>query len=162
MIRCVHAWFATPVTSRARRKKAATCYCHHCHRYNLFINHHGSFIGFYEMCFAREICGLVRFFHFRSATRLHSCLQCIYFACWGSHMREHIKSAGHRLWVELDQGNVYCASCQDYIHDGELHAISIQHQSQAHKELGLGTKFVPWTPSDKEVRGSKSRNLVKS
>ena len=30
--RCVHAWFATPVTSRARRKKAATCYCHHCHR----------------------------------------------------------------------------------------------------------------------------------
>ena len=31
--RCVHAWFATPVTSRARRKKAATCYCHHCHRF---------------------------------------------------------------------------------------------------------------------------------
>jgi len=116
--RCVHAWFATPVTSRARRKKAATCYCHHCHR---------------------------------SATRLHSCLQCIYFACWGAHMREHVKSAGHRLWVELDQGNVYCASCQDYVHDSELHAISVQHQSQAHKELGLGTKFVPWTPSDKEV-----------
>ena len=32
MNRCVHAWFATPVTSRARKKKAATCYCHHCHR----------------------------------------------------------------------------------------------------------------------------------
>ena len=68
-------------------------------------------------------------------------------------MREHVKSAGHRLWVELDQGNVYCASCQDYVHDSELIAISVQHQSQAHKELGLGTKFVPWTPSDKEVRG---------
>ena len=88
---------------------------------------------------------------FRSATRLHSCLQCIYFACWGAHMREHVKSTGHKLWVELDQGNVYCASCQDYVHDGELHSISVQHQSQAHKELGLGTKFVPWTPSDKEV-----------
>ena len=66
-------------------------------------------------------------------------------------MREHVKSTGHKLWVELDQGNVYCASCQDYVHDSELHSISVQHQSQAHKELGLGTKFVPWTPSDKEV-----------
>ena len=140
MIRCVHAWFATPVTSRARRKKAATCYCHHCHRFcsAIFLTHNFKIY--------RTLS-----WNLRSATRLHSCLQCIYFACWGPHMREHIKSAGHRLWVELEQGNVYCASCQDYVHDNELHAISVQHQSQAHKELGLGTKFVTWTPSEKEI-----------
>ena len=51
-------------------------------------------------------------------------------------MREHVKAAGHRLWVELDKGNVYCASCSDYVYDSELHSISVQHQSQAHKELG--------------------------
>ena len=43
--RCVHAWFATPVTSRARRKKAATCYCHHCHRSILNLAH-ASFCKF--------------------------------------------------------------------------------------------------------------------
>ena len=41
--------------------------------------------------------------------------------------QEHIKSCGHRLWVDLEYGNVYCASCGDYVYDGELMTISEQH-----------------------------------
>jgi len=116
--RTVHAWFATPVTSVARARKASSCICHTCHR---------------------------------SGTRLHSCLSCINFACWGQHMKEHTKGVGHKLWMDLEYGNVYCSGCQDYVYDSELVAISEQHQQQAHKELGLGTKFLQWEPSLKEI-----------
>ena len=32
----------------------------------------------------------------RSGPRLHSCLSCINFSCWGQHMREHMKSGNYR------------------------------------------------------------------
>jgi len=88
----------------------------------------------------------------RSATRLHSCLHCITFACWGQHLKEHAKAAGHKLWVELEQGNVYCTVCQDYVYDQELLCISDQHLLQSHRELGLGTRFQAWSPSQKELQ----------
>ena len=59
----------------------------------------------------------------RSGTRLHACLCCITFACWGKCMKEHIKSSGHKLWVDLEYGHVYCAICQDYVYDTELMTI---------------------------------------
>ncbi len=33
---------------------------------------------------------------------------------------EHVKQTKHRLWMELEQGNVYCTSCSDYVYDAEL------------------------------------------
>jgi len=87
----------------------------------------------------------------RSGTRLHSCLSCITFACWGQHMKEHVKSVGHKLWMDLEYGNVYCSGCQDYVYDSELMTISEQHQVQAFKELGLGTKYLTWAPSTREI-----------
>ena len=87
----------------------------------------------------------------RSGTRLHSCLMCIHFACWRSCMKDHVKSTGHKLWVDLEYGNVYCVSCQDYVYDRELMVISEQHQQLSSKEVGMGTKYQPWRPSPKEV-----------
>ena len=87
----------------------------------------------------------------RSGTRLHSCLSCINFSCWGRCMKEHTKTCNHRLWMDLEYGHVYCAACQDYVYDAEFLAISEQHQHQHSRELGLGTKFVSWAPSSKEV-----------
>lgn len=89
--------------------------------------------------------------HRSAGTRLHSCLHCIHFSCWGPHMREHTKACGHKLWVDLEHGNVFCVSCSDYVYDCDLHSISLQHQNQAYKELGLGPKFVGWIPTDKEI-----------
>ncbi len=31
-----------------------------------------------------------------------------------------MKQTKHRLWMELEQGNVYCTSCSDYVYDAEL------------------------------------------
>jgi len=87
----------------------------------------------------------------RSGTRLHACLSCINFSCWGRCMKEHTRSCGHRLWMDLEYGHVYCAACQDYVYDAELLAISEQHQHQHSRDLGLGTRFVYWAPSTKEV-----------
>jgi len=87
----------------------------------------------------------------RSASRLHSCLSCITFACWGGCMKDHVRSSGHKLWVDLEYGNVYCFSCEDYVYDRELMVISSQHQQQSSKEVGLGTKYQAWSPSEKEI-----------
>jgi len=87
----------------------------------------------------------------RSGTRLHSCLSCITFACWGKCMKEHVKSACHKLWVDLEYGHVYCYTCHDYVYDTELMTISEQHQQQHCRELGLGTKYVSWAPTKREV-----------
>ena len=35
--------------------------------------------------------------HCSAGKRLHSCLSCIYFACWGTHMKEHIRSKQHKV-----------------------------------------------------------------
>lgn len=90
--------------------------------------------------------------HRSSRSRLHSCLSCIYFACFGAHLRDHVKSSGHRLWLDLDTANVFCVSCSDYVYDSELQAISEQIQAACFTDLGLGPKFIPWVPTDKEVR----------
>ena len=37
-----------------------------------------------------------------------------------SLLLEHVKQTKHRLWMELDLGNVYCTSCSDYVYDAEL------------------------------------------
>ena len=38
-------------------------------------------------------------------------------------MKEHMKSAGHKLWVDLEFGHVYCYTCHDYVYDTELMTI---------------------------------------
>ena len=133
----IHMWFVSPVNAMAREKKASSCICHDCHR-SVFKN-----IQF-DACFTFVVPG-------RSGTRLHACLSCINFSCWGRCMKEHTRSCGHRLWMDLEYGHVYCAACQDYVYDAELLAISEQHQHQHSRDLGLGTRFVYWAPSTKEV-----------
>jgi len=117
--RTIHAWFVTPVTSVARKKKSDSCFCHNCHN---------------------------------SGPRLHSCLSCIYFACWGQHIKDHAKSTNHRLWLDLESGNVYCGQCSDYVYDTELSVISDQHKVQSYLQLGLGLRYKNWEPTAKEVK----------
>jgi len=100
------------------------------------------------------------FCHQSSGKRLHSCLSCIYFACWGQHMKDHLhKNPKHKMWVDLEYGNMWCATCQDYVYDSELKVISDQHIAQAHQNLGLGTNYQSWQPSAKEVSLLKSNPI---
>lgn len=122
--RTIHAWFISPITAKARRKKAEHCYCHNCHS--------------------------------SAGKRLHSCLSCIYFACWGSHMKEHLRSKQHKIWVDLEYGNIWCAACSDYVYDTELKIISEQHLAESYRNLGLGVPYEPWYPSVKELSLLKS------
>ena len=55
------------------------------------------------------------------------------------------------MWVDLTYGNVYCGQCGDYVYDSELMNISEQQQQQHWRDLGLGTKFVGWSPSSREL-----------
>jgi ubiquitin carboxyl-terminal hydrolase 22/27/51 len=117
--RTIHAWFVSPVTSVARKKKAESCYCHSCHS---------------------------------SGPRLHSCLSCIFFSCWGQHLKEHARSSQHRLWIDLEYGQVFCCLCDDYVYDTDLTSISDQHKAQCHSQLGLGVRHRRWEPTAMEVK----------
>ncbi|XP_023347447.1 ubiquitin carboxyl-terminal hydrolase 22 [Eurytemora carolleeae] len=90
--------------------------------------------------------------HANSGNRLHSCLSCVYFGCWGQHMADHLKEKEqHWLWVDMQYGNIWCAICKDYVHDTELKSISDQLVSASHANLGLGTIYQSWKPTAKEV-----------
>jgi len=117
--RTLHAWFVSPIISKARRKKAEYCVCSVCHK--------------------------------SSGLRLHSCLSCIFFGCWGTHMKEHMRAKQHKIWVDLEYGNIWCGICSDYVHDTEFKIISDQHLAKSHESLGLGTLYQPWQPTNKEL-----------
>lgn len=69
--------------------------------------------------------------------RMHSCLHCIYFACYAGHIQDHSKTKKHFLYVDLSYGNIYCAQCQDYIYDRELTEIGVTHKLKEAKYVHI-------------------------
>lgn len=59
---------------------------------------------------------------------MHSCLHCIFFACYAGHIQDHSKTKKHFLYVDLSYGNIFCAQCQDYIYDKEFTEIAMTHR----------------------------------
>ena len=58
---------------------------------------------------------------------------------------EHVKQTKHRLWMELDLGNVYCASCSDYVYDSELMVPTHCQQSyRNYHDKFIGYGYLPW------------------
>ncbi|RVE55648.1 hypothetical protein OJAV_G00234070 [Oryzias javanicus] len=85
-------------------------------------------------------------------SRLHSCLSCVFFACFAKkHIHEHAGTKRHHLAVDLLYGGVYCFLCQDYVYDKEMEQISKEEQKKAWKMRGVGEKFSSWEPSRREV-----------
>ena len=35
------------------------------------------------------------------------------------------KNPKHKMWVDLEYGNMWCATCQDYVYDSELKVQTI-------------------------------------
>ncbi|XP_024120216.1 ubiquitin carboxyl-terminal hydrolase 22 isoform X2 [Oryzias melastigma] len=85
-------------------------------------------------------------------SRLHSCLSCVFFACFAKkHIHEHARSKRHHLAVDLLYGGIYCFLCQDYVYDKEMEQIAKEEQKKAWKMQGVGEKFSSWEPSKREV-----------
>ncbi|XP_047529813.1 ubiquitin carboxyl-terminal hydrolase nonstop [Vanessa atalanta] len=105
------------------------------------------------LCFA---CG-------QTGPRMHSCLHCIYFACYGGHVLDHSKTKKHFLYVDLSYGNIFCAQCQDYIYDREFTDISRTLRLKEAKSLGISVPFTPWLPNNNEaiaLRRLRKRRLI--
>lgn len=84
--------------------------------------------------------------------RLHSCLSCVYFGCYGSkHIQEHAKSKMHNLAIDLTYGTILCFSCGDYVYDTEIEHIAEAQQKVAEQWMGKKNPFSVWEPTDKEV-----------
>lgn len=85
--------------------------------------------------------------------RLHSCLHCIYFGCYGNnrHIQEHARTKFHYLSMDLTYGAVYCNQCGDYVYDRELEAIARKHRMRAARLLGMKEYYHPWEPTSYEV-----------
>ncbi|XP_023932520.1 ubiquitin carboxyl-terminal hydrolase 22-like [Lingula anatina] len=85
-----------------------------------------------------------------TTVRLHSCLHCVYFGCYGAnHIQEHAASKNHTLAVDLVFGAVYCFACGDYIYDGELEGIAGENGKSFEDSIGLDGC---WVPTDVELQ----------
>ncbi|XP_077490268.1 ubiquitin carboxyl-terminal hydrolase nonstop isoform X1 [Amblyomma americanum] len=84
--------------------------------------------------------------------RLHACLQCVYFGCYGNrHIHEHARASQHLLAVDISYGVVYCFTCADYVYDRELEAIARKHRRRCARLLGLQEYYHHWEPSSFEL-----------
>ncbi|KAL3211135.1 hypothetical protein MRX96_000820 [Rhipicephalus microplus] len=84
--------------------------------------------------------------------RLHACLQCVYFGCYGNgHIHEHARTNQHLLAVDISYGVVYCFTCADYVYDRELEAIARKHRRRCARLLGLQEYYQHWEPSNFEL-----------
>ncbi|KAH9365172.1 hypothetical protein HPB48_008955 [Haemaphysalis longicornis] len=70
--------------------------------------------------------------------RLHACLQCVYFGCYGNrHIHEHAEANQHLLAADVSYGVVFCFACDDYVYDGELEAVARVHRRKCARMMGL-------------------------
>ncbi|KAH7943327.1 hypothetical protein HPB52_006948 [Rhipicephalus sanguineus] len=84
--------------------------------------------------------------------RLHACLQCVYFGCYGNrHIHEHARANQHLLAVDISYGVVYCFTCADYVYDRELEAMARKHRRRCARLLGLQEYYQHWEPSNFEL-----------
>ncbi|KAJ8319108.1 hypothetical protein KUTeg_004199 [Tegillarca granosa] len=98
--------------------------------------------------------------------RLHACLYCIYFGCYGAkHIQNHAETTGHNLAVDMTYGTVYCFWCNDYVYDADFEEIARKQCQKSDTSLGLKTKFFPWEPNELEtelLRQNPKRRKVES
>ncbi|CAJ1081188.1 ubiquitin carboxyl-terminal hydrolase 22-like [Xyrichtys novacula] len=84
--------------------------------------------------------------------RLHSCLYCVFFACFAKkHIHEHARNKRHNLAIDLLYGGVYCFMCQDYIYDKDMEQIAKEEQNKAWKMQGMGERYSTWEPTKREL-----------
>uniref|UniRef100_A0A8C4Q309 Ubiquitin carboxyl-terminal hydrolase n=1 Tax=Eptatretus burgeri TaxID=7764 RepID=A0A8C4Q309_EPTBU len=92
-----------------------------------------------------HLCGA----HFN---RLHSCLSCVFFGCFGRrHIHEHAKTKRHPLAIDLYHGTIYCFQCQDYVYDRDCELIAREEQRKAWRLQGAAGWYTNWEPTRREL-----------
>ncbi|XP_066291347.1 ubiquitin carboxyl-terminal hydrolase 22-like isoform X1 [Branchiostoma lanceolatum] len=86
-----------------------------------------------------------------TADRLHCCLDCVYFGCYGNqHIQEHAKSHRHHLALDLSYGVLLCGTCGDYVYDEDVNKVLHEEKYRATQGTHAnGT--VAWQPSSNEL-----------
>lgn len=56
--------------------------------------------------------------------------------------KEHSKSTGNNLSVDLDRGELFCMACNDYIYDSNLELVRL-HTKEQMKEGGVSVVEIP-------------------
>ncbi|XP_059477248.1 ubiquitin carboxyl-terminal hydrolase 22 [Neocloeon triangulifer] len=83
--------------------------------------------------------------------RLHICLHCIYFGCYGGHIQEHAHRKQHLLAMDMSYGTILCFACRDYVYDAEYEEVAGENQQVSSRSLGLPHHHCrPWQPSQVE------------
>ncbi|CAG7729234.1 unnamed protein product [Allacma fusca] len=60
---------------------------------------------------------------------LNVCLHCVTFGCLKEgHVKQHYEESGHPLVCYLDNGNIYCYKCADFVFDKELDGIAAKNE----------------------------------
>uniref|UniRef100_A0A0B7A1L4 Ubiquitin carboxyl-terminal hydrolase n=2 Tax=Arion vulgaris TaxID=1028688 RepID=A0A0B7A1L4_9EUPU len=83
--------------------------------------------------------------------RLHACLSCIFFGCYGKkHIHQHSEDRKHHI-VDISYGTVFCFVCGDYVYDSQLEDLAKVQSQMASQSLGLRQRFFPWEPTEEEM-----------
>ena len=83
------------------------------------------------------------------------CCVCLYIGCFKinrpCHMLEHSqRQSGHQVFIDLEYGYIYCASCKDYQYNQILEDMYKKSMDKSDK-LSF-RKFQEWEPSQKVLR----------
>ncbi|XP_045105886.1 ubiquitin carboxyl-terminal hydrolase 22-like isoform X3 [Portunus trituberculatus] len=125
--RIIYSFFVFCTSKAARQQKAKWCVC--------------------SVCAAH-------------APRIHACLHCIHFACYQGHIQDHTTSMQHNLGVcspftlcivDVEQGQILCMACGDYVYDSEIRRIAVNCKEKARRSLGLNTEYRAWAPDSVEM-----------
>lgn len=78
--------------------------------------------------------------------RLLACLHCVYIGCFKNHTNAHHHQHGHKLYVELSNGCIFCVVCKDYAYDRDFELLIRQKCSK----IANGFSLNKWRPSEFE------------
>ena len=55
------------------------------------------------------------------------------------------------LVVDVEQGQILCMACGDYVYDSEIRRIAVNCKEKARRSLGLSTEYRAWAPDSVEM-----------
>lgn len=57
----------------------------------------------------------------------------------------------HTSVVDVEQGQILCTACGDYVYDSEIRRIAVSCKEKARRSLGLSTEYRAWAPDSVEM-----------